>query len=62
MLKTLISHLRTQIDLIQCFRSIFYFYLKTMHILQTKRNSFGINSKELHEYYLLLHEPNTSYF
>ena len=30
--KTLISHLSTQICLIQYFRSIFYFYLKNIYI------------------------------
>ena len=42
-LKTLISYLRARINLIQYFRSIFHFYLKTMHILQTKNYSEEIN-------------------
>ena len=39
-LKTLISRLSTRINLIRYFRSFFfYFYLETIHILQTKINS-----------------------
>ena len=38
-IKTLISHFSTQINVIQYFRSIFYWYLKAMHILQTKNNN-----------------------
>ena len=39
-LKALISRLSTRINLIWYFRSfVFYFYLETIHILQTKINS-----------------------
>ena len=37
--KTSISHLSTQINLIQYFGSIFHFNFKIKHILQTKHNS-----------------------
>ena len=59
---SLISYLSTQIDLIQYFGSSLAFFIKIMHILQTKLNSQEINSIKLHES-LMLHisykRPNT---